>query len=181
MTVMVKILFKVYERGKRDAAGQPTEYPVEILDRAGEIALDRVGASLVRSRMNDRKFVCVLDRGLDHHAKVTIYAEVLASGVKWMQSLGALKASGVKATAIATETLEEIADQVAVMEHPPEDLAATRARLIAEGEVLCVSPDDSDLFLISSEILENIRRVASGRRYVPEDDGHLLTKTVRIR
>ena len=57
--VLIKILYKVYEQGKRDAAGQSTEYPTGILDQAGEIALERVGAGLVRSRMNDRKYVCV--------------------------------------------------------------------------------------------------------------------------
>ncbi|CAK0866402.1 unnamed protein product [Prorocentrum cordatum] len=181
MMILVKILYKVYEKGRQDAGRQPADYPTGILDQAGEIALERVGATLVRSRMNDRKYACILEKGLDEHAKVIIYADVMAAGTKWMQSLGALKASGVRAKAKATDTWDEIVDQMSVLNFTPEDLEADRARMREEGEVLCVSPEDNDIHLVRSELMEDSIRAAGGRQYPVEDEGYLLMKTSNVR
>eukprot|EP00959_Pyramimonas_sp_CCMP1952_P306715 6418947-Pyramimonas_sp.AAC.1 len=132
--------------------------------------------------MIDRKFVCVLGEDSSHHATVTVYADVPSAGKVWMEQIGSLKSSGYEASVRATDDRDDAADGSAAWHHQDEDdVYESRQRLIDEGEVHCVSPEDSEIHLIRTEYMLEEEKARSGRLFPEEDEGHVLFRTATIK
>ena len=61
------------------------------------------------------------------------------------------------------------------------DLVGRRNGLAGNGIIHCVAPQDTDLYMISSRMLEDADLTIRGREKIPEDEGHLNARTSEVK
>ena len=121
--------------------------------------------------------MCILRKTVHNAGELDIYTETRVANRNWLHGLSPLQVPGVNTRISALDSAHDVLAQSSVLQVTHENLEARRDKLRAEGQIQCPCPEDIDLHLTRTGLLDESAATISNEVSLKEDEGHVNART----